>query len=68
MSTTAKITKIKNKTKSKVLILGIICFQYLGCVATHAGLMVHSETKISLSYQKLPTILELQHSHALICL
>ena len=29
MSITAKITKIKNKTKSKVLFSGIICFQYL---------------------------------------
>ena len=29
MSITAKITKIKNKTKSKVLLSGIICFQYL---------------------------------------
>ena len=29
MSITAKITKIKNNTKSKVLFSGIICFQYL---------------------------------------
>ena len=28
MSSTAKIMKIKNKTKSKVLTSGIICFQY----------------------------------------
>ena len=41
MSTTAKITKIKNKTKPKVLISGIIHFQYLRRVATHIGLMVH---------------------------
>ena len=40
MSTTAKITKIKNKTKSKVLVSGINRFQYLPLVATHAGLMV----------------------------
>ena len=66
MSTKAKIRKIKSKTKSKVLIWGIIRFQYLQRVATHAGLIVHSYTKISLSHQKLPTILELQHSHALI--
>ena len=66
MSTKAKIRKIKNKTKSKVLIWGIIRFQYLQRVATHAGLIVHSYTNISLSHQKLPTILELQHYHALI--
>ena len=42
MSTTVKITKIKNKTKSKVLISGVIRFQYLRRVATHTGLMVHS--------------------------
>ena len=42
MSTTAKITKIKNKTKSKGLNSGIIRFQYLPRVATHAGLMVYS--------------------------
>ena len=29
MSSTAKISRIKNKKKSKVLILGIIRFQYL---------------------------------------
>ena len=29
LSTTAEITKMKNKTKSKVLISGIIRFQYL---------------------------------------
>ena len=51
---------------SKVLISGIISFQLLRRVATHAGLMVHSQTKVSLSHQILPTILELQHSHALI--
>ena len=44
-------------------------------VATHAGLnhdtlfsenvTVHSSVKMSLSHQKLPTILELQHSRAL---
>ena len=44
-------------------------------VATHAGLIhdtlfsenvtVHSSVKMSLSHQKLPTILELQHSRAL---
>ena len=43
MSTTAKIAKIKNKTKSKVLISGIIRFQYLRRVATHAGLKLPSE-------------------------
>ena len=42
MSTTAKIRKIKSKTKSKVLIWGIIPFQYLQRVDTHAGLIVHS--------------------------
>ena len=42
MSTTAKITKIKNKAKSKVLVSGINRFQYLPLVATHAGLIVHS--------------------------
>ena len=41
MSTPAKIKKIKNKTKSKVLISGIIHFQYLRRVTTHMGLMVH---------------------------
>ena len=40
--TTAKITKIKNKTKSKVFLWRIIGFQYLLHVATHTGLMVHS--------------------------
>ena len=38
----AQVTNIKNKTKSKVLISGIIHFQYLRRIATHAGLMVHS--------------------------
>ena len=66
MSAIAKMTKIKNKTKSTVLISSIIRFQYLRRVATHPGLMVHSKTKISLSHQKLPTILKLQHSPALI--
>ena len=42
MSTIEKITKIKYKTKSEVLISGIICFQYLRRVTTHAALMVHS--------------------------
>ena len=37
-----EIIKIKNKTKSKVLISGIIRFQYLRRVATHAGLIVQS--------------------------
>ena len=41
MSTRAKITKIKNKAKSKLIISGIIYFQYLRRVATHAGLMLH---------------------------
>ena len=54
MSTAAQITKIKNKTESKVPISSIIYFQYLWRVATHEGLMVHSLTKISLSHQKLP--------------
>ena len=45
MLTTAKITKIKNMTKSKMLISGIIRFQCLRRVATHAELMVPLKRK-----------------------
>ena len=38
----SEITKIRNKTKSKVLISGIIRCQYLRRVGTHAGLIVQS--------------------------